>query len=140
MSSTFTLSDFQEENFNAQDTANLLIDKILHDENFSAIEKFNLGDINKKIEAALKNLDYLKEEIIADMENINLENELNHSSLENEQSKMIQDLDLIKREFDSLEVKLIKFSDKSINLGNQLSSVDKVKDASLLTMTLLDYF
>ena len=46
----------------------------------------------------------------------------------------------IKNSFNSLDNKVARFADKSINLGNQLSSYDKEKESAILTSELIDYF
>mmetsp|Transcript_305 Transcript_305/g.281 ORF Transcript_305/g.281 Transcript_305/m.281 type:complete len:80 (-) Transcript_305:33-272(-) len=74
---TFTLQDFQKEDFNSSDFANDYLDKCLAQIDFSALEKCDLSEVNKQIDRTLKNLDGLKEEITLEVETLNLEKELN---------------------------------------------------------------
>lgn len=136
----YVLSSFHDENFSKMNFINKFVDKALKEIDFSSLEACNFESMNRVIESSMKKLEMLQEEIITEMETIQLENELNHSSLESEQSKLVKDMDKIKKEFENLENKIIKFSDRSINLGNQLSSLDQSKEASIISAELIEMF
>ena len=116
MATQMNLTDFQDENFNSSEFVNNLIDKALSDISFVSLEKCDLSHLNKTIEIALRNLESLKDEISVEMETLNLEKELNHVSIEKDQDKLLKEMEAIRKEFNSLEQKLIRFSDKSITL------------------------
>jgi Exocyst complex component Sec10. len=134
------LTDFQDENFNSSEFVNNLIDKALSDISFVSLEKCDLSHLNKTIEIALRNLESLKDEISVEMETLNLEKELNHVSIEKDQDKLLKEMEAIRKEFNSLEQKLIRFSDKSITLGSHLGALDKEKEDAILTSELIEYF
>jgi len=141
MTTNLGIKDFQDEKFNSSDFVNNFIEKTLtHTVDFSSLEKCNLADLNKVLESTLKNLKKIKDEINHEMEGMKLDRELNHASLERNQDRLADDMSIMKVEFENLEKKIVKFADKSINIGTHLSQLDREKEAAILTSELIDYF